>query len=350
MKKKPDGYWTYEKCEEVIKKCKGRGELNTKYRGAYATISLNNWDLFDKYLPLKDLSYTYCKTESLKYDYKKDLIKNNHSCYDKIIRKKWYELFKHMEKIGNKRKRLIYVYEFDNNSCYVGLTGNIQRRDIQHKSKKNNDCIYKNIQSGISYKLIIVTDYIDSHTASEKEGEILNEYKNNGWIILNKTKTGNLGSSDEKYTFDFCLSQALKYKSKREFIKNNKKIYHAMVGKKYIDDIYKKMNWKRKKTENYWNYDNCLSESLKYENVSDLIKNNVACYGAIIKNNWLNDTTKHMKPKKHTSNYWTLEKCLEELKNHKTKSNFRLNSKGAYNACRRNKWMNYVEEYYNSST
>lgn len=294
MKKKPNGYWTYERCEDVIKTCKGRGELNTKYRSAYVAISLNNWDLFEKYLPIKTKNLTYidCKMEALKYNFIKDLVKNNKWCYDKISRMKWYELFEHMTKIGNKKKRLIYVYEFDNNSCYVGLTGNIQRRDKQHLSEKNNDDIYKNIKSGLSYKLIIITDYINCIIASEMEGTILNKYKQNNWTILNKRKTGNLGSSDEIYNFDLCLSEASKYESKKEFIKNNKKMYNSMIKRGFIDDIYKKMNWKKKKSN--WNYDTCFSEASKYYYLSDFIKNSNSCYSAAVKNGWLIEITKHM--------------------------------------------------------
>jgi len=41
--KKPDYYWTYEKCLEVAKTVSGVNEICKKYNSAYAIMSLNNW-------------------------------------------------------------------------------------------------------------------------------------------------------------------------------------------------------------------------------------------------------------------------------------------------------------------
>jgi hypothetical protein len=50
--RKPDGYWTYDKCaiealkystKEVALKCSGRFDFKKKYKGAYEASLRNNW-------------------------------------------------------------------------------------------------------------------------------------------------------------------------------------------------------------------------------------------------------------------------------------------------------------------
>jgi hypothetical protein len=50
---------------------------------------------------MRKLYWTYerCKNEALKYDNKRDLRSNSPSVYSKIIKSKWYELFKHMNSL-----------------------------------------------------------------------------------------------------------------------------------------------------------------------------------------------------------------------------------------------------------
>ena len=87
-------------------------------------------------------TYEECKIEALKYKNRLDLKEGNKFVFAKINRNRWYELYDHMEIIGNRYKRLIYVYEFPDNTCYVGLTGNIKKRNNQHLNKENGSSVY----------------------------------------------------------------------------------------------------------------------------------------------------------------------------------------------------------------
>ena len=136
MIKKPNGYWTYEKCKEFTLSCEYRSEVEKK----------------SKYV------------------------------YKKILENKWSELFDHMERLGNKKNRLIYVYEFIDNYFYVGLTYNIKRRNDQHlgKEKHKATSVYKHIlKTGTLPKLIIKTDYINVNDAI-----LLEEKTILAWYVL----------------------------------------------------------------------------------------------------------------------------------------------------------------------
>lgn len=256
--------WTYDKCKEVALKYNSRESLHKNEGGAYNTIKKNNWDILDIYFPIVLWTYDKCKVEALKYKYKKDMWEKSQSAIASINRNEWYELLTHMDIIGSKIKRMIYSYEFKDNSCYIGLTYDINSRNKQHL-KDINSQVFKKINENISYNLIHKTEYIDSNIASVMEGIILDDYKNNGWCILNKTKTGNLGGNTLKYDYNYCLDIAKNYKNKRDFIKNEIRLYNSIISNGYINQLYKELNWVKKELD--WTYDKCKEMVIKYDDL-----------------------------------------------------------------------------------
>lgn len=233
-------------------------------------------------------NYEKCKEEALKYKTRKELQINNQRVYDVIWKNKWEELFSHMVILGNKYKRLIYVYEFSDNTCYIGLTFNISIRNKQHLNRSDSS-VYKHIdETGLSPNLVIKSNYIDVKEAILLEGKIEQEYKNNGWNVLNSKKTGGVGSNQIIWTKEKCLLEALKYKRLVDFQKLSGSAYRACLRNKWIDDI---PNIERQKTINgYWNnYELCKTESRKFKYRKELHKNNWAAYNYANKNGWLED-------------------------------------------------------------
>ncbi len=108
------------------------------------------------------------------------------------------EICDHMLFTGDKYNRCIYSYEFSDNHVYVGLTCNLVRRQYDRNSDKN-DAVTKYInESGLSPIRKQLTDYLPVNDAMKLEGEYLNNYLINGWISLNRIKTGGLGGSNFK--------------------------------------------------------------------------------------------------------------------------------------------------------
>lgn len=78
-----------------------------------------------------------CHFEALKYNHKIDFKKQSYSAYQASCRSKWInEICSHMIPLGNEYKRLIYRFIFSDNSCYIGLTGNFERRINEHLNAK----------------------------------------------------------------------------------------------------------------------------------------------------------------------------------------------------------------------
>ena len=229
-----------------------------------------------------------CKEESLKYDNKKDFRNKSYSAYKSSYYNNWLDEFcSHMKQLGNTYKRCIYVYEFNDNHAYIGLTYNINDRNFEHLNREKS-AVNKHIKICNDYTFKQLTEYIDVDNASKLEGDYVEQYKNNGWIILNKSKTGGVG------------------------------------GNTLI-----------------WTKEKCLEESLKYDNKKDFRKNYGTAYAVSIKNKWM-EIFSHMIEKKNPNGYWTKEKCLEEALKYNTRSSFQKSCGVAYRKCRINKWLDEI--------
>lgn len=90
-------------------------------------------------------------------------------------------------------------------------------------------------------------------------------YKDLGWKLINKNKTGGLGASQKdfcKYTKKFCIDLAQKYKKIHDFYKDYPGIYLVIRKNKWAKDVFRHINEKHfivvfKDDGNYYGlYDN----------------------------------------------------------------------------------------------
>jgi len=177
-------YWTKERCYEESQKYDKLTAFRKNSKTAYREIYENNWlDFLEHMRVKKPCNYwtkERCKEESLKYEYRSDFQKGSTRSYNVSRINGWLDDFcSHMKIVGNRNLRCIYVYEFPDKSAYVGLTYNIENR---HKKHLEKGPVYKYIiDCNNTPKLIKLTDYIDIEVAKIKEGEYVNQYKNDGW-------------------------------------------------------------------------------------------------------------------------------------------------------------------------
>jgi len=342
--RKSNGYWTYERCKEVTLKYDTWSTLLNDNPYLVVLIKKNKWDGLLSHITKfkRDNGYwTYerCKEEALKYDKKNIFKKEQSSAYNNIYRNEWLELCNHMEIQGNKYKRIIYAFEFSDKSCYVGLTGNIKRRKSQHLLKDPNSSVFKYmLETNLTPILVLKSDYIDVEDAIKMENTILNDYKNKNWKILNKTKTGGIGSPNIKWNKESCKIEALKYTKVSEYQNGSKSSYHASLKNGWIDDVCSHMN--RCKSKNgYWNdKELCRKEALKYNSISEFHRNCGSAYNYSKINGWLDEF--YVVRPESKNGYWNdKELCRREALKYKNKSEFRKNFSSAYNYSRINSWL-----------
>ena len=131
------------------------------------------------------------RIEATKYDTRWEFQKGVGSAYD-AARKLGImdELFGF---VGNGNPREVYAYEFiKSKTVYVGLTGNIKQRSMNHNNKGP---VFENRKlTGEAPKLVILTDKIDEQAAGKEEDIYIEKYQSEGWTLLNKHRGGHLGS------------------------------------------------------------------------------------------------------------------------------------------------------------
>ena len=343
---KPWGYWTKENCLQESLKYKTRGEFYKGSGSAYESSRKNGW-LDDVCKDMEELRIPYghwtikenCRKESLKYKTRNKFSRGSVGAYDASRKNGWLdEICGHMEVVGNLKMRGIYVFEFEDNHAYVGLTYDFKRRYNEHMNNIDG-VVYKHIEeTNLTPKFIQLTDYMDEELASKEETLWENKYITEGWNMLNKLKTGGLGGGNLKWDYDSCKEESLKYKTRGEFKKESVGAYLSSHRNGWLDEVCGHMVELRKPNV-YWTKENCLQESLKYKTRNKFSRGSVGAYESSRKNGWLDEVCGHMVEIKKPNGYWTKEKCQKEALKYKSKNEFQKGSSGAHYSSRKDNWL-----------
>ena len=281
--RKPKGYWDNEiNIEKVAKDCKTRTEFQDRYQMAYKkALEINKtkpgfFERITNHMPKPKSESPYTeqeltniassantKTEFMikfpgAYQVALRIDKINPGFYDRIT--------SHMVPLGSKHKRMVYGYFFPiSNAVYIGLTYNINERNKQHLiidvDEKKQTTVAKYInETQEKPELVKFTDYIDVQEAQKKEGEYVDSFKKEGYLILNKVKTGGLGHG-LKYTDEELkdlLSNIFDYK---DLYTKHYPLYKSAKrrGRKFLNDVTShmikiqksKINWSKDLVKQY---------------------------------------------------------------------------------------------------
>jgi predicted GIY-YIG superfamily endonuclease len=282
-------------------------------------------------------TFDTCKEEALKYNSRGEFKKKSMGCWDKSRKKGWLNsICTHMITIGNRYKKCIYVYEFSDNYAYVGLTYNINKRNGEHLSE-NDSPVFKHIQeTNLTPILKQLTEYIDVEESIKLEETYLQEYKNNGWDILNIAKTGSIGGGIIKWNYDNCFEEALKYESRSDFKNGSIGAYESCLRNDWINIVCSHMISKQKQS-GYWTFETCKEEALKYDSKSEFRKSASNCWNISRINMWLDDICKHM-----INKTYTFDECKEEALKYNSKTEFNKESRKIYNFSKKNNWLDDI--------
>lgn len=250
------------------------------------------------------------------------------------------EIFTHFQPLGNLKKRLIYSFEFPDNSVYVGLTFDSDGRYKQHQQNVKSAVKKYQTQTGLTPVFKKLTDYVSDTEAIKSEYEFVKNYRNNGWKILNIAKTGGLGSIPIKWTYDVLRKEALKYKSRREFQLKNPKAYGAALRYKIMDDITKHMG--KRKNEKI-SSENLIKIAKEYDNLKTFREREPNIYQLILKRNLLEPATSHMERK---YNFLSDDELRDIAQKYKSKVDFLTNDLAAYTQASRRGILDIITSHY----
>jgi len=140
------------------------------------------------------------------------------------------------------------------------------------------------------------------------------------------------------------MPEKSKYKSAYDWSKHNNNAYQAAIRLNLLNKIIETFGWKKGKKSplsDYWTFERCVKESLKYKTKQDWSKKSVSSYGVAQRNKWTKECGKHMLIKnKNPSGYWNdYKKCKEDALKYVKVSDWIKKSAGAYSSARKNGWV-----------
>lgn len=291
--KKPNGWWknNIDHCIEVAQKVKDRKELKHHYHSAY--IALKDAGIIDKLFPLQVkpngywLDHNNCynaarecsSTSEFKIKYDRGYQVSRLNGWDKD-----YVWFEDKPCFYTDDVDSVYLYVWPKlKTIYVGRTVNPTDRNKQHRDNEN-DIVYKTIKKLGAPKYYIIKTNIDVKTGLFYEDYYKIIYKENGWNVLNKAKTGIRSGSVgalgmHRRTKQRCLEAAQQCSTVGEFIERYNTLYIKSLRKGWLKE-YTWLQYNRMQA-GYWDvYENCRQESAKYRNKKDFQIGCASAYNA----------------------------------------------------------------------
>lgn len=285
-------YWTYEKCKNESLKYYNKRDLRANLPSVYSKIIKNKWyELFNHMETLRKpkgyWTYERCREVARKCQNRTEFYKKESWAYNISLSNGWIdEICSHMIKVGNIKKRCIYLYEFKNKIAYIGLTYDIDKR-WEKRLLDVNDIVNIYIQNNNEIPEIkMLTDYIDVNEAIIKENYFIDKYKKEGWVLLNRVRGGSIGGINKKWTYDKCKEVVNRYKTLSDLKKNDNLCLATIYRNKWHNLLEVLM---KTKCGGYWTYDKCKEESTKYKTKTLFSKGSRGAYATSLKNGWLTD-------------------------------------------------------------
>lgn len=298
---KPNNYWTKDRVTEESRKYKSRGEFAIGSATAYGVARNNGW--LDEFPWLKD--------ERIDFN------------VDKVD--------------------CVYAYEFKEfNSVYVGrtLSKRAEERNKEHSINEKSTVFRFAREKNVPIPdMKILENGLTLAEGVEKEGTYVELYRQDGWVVLNRAKTGGIGLiARNKWTKKTCRDEALKYSSRSEFAEKNGSAYDVARREGWLDSY----DWfeEKEKPVGYWDvYDNCYNAAKSCRNKSEFIKKYSRAYTKAKENGWLKDYTWFNIKRVNPNRKWFYDNVVEESKKYKTRKEFCIGSRGAYKVAVANGWI-----------
>ena len=344
--------YTYEECYEVAKKYKTRKELARENVGVYQAARNHGWiddySWFESKLhPRNYWTKERVADESKKYKTRGEFHDFCGTAYGKARENGWLDEFTWLvdDRIDFVEGKIdcVYAYEFaDYHSVYVGRTlmRRMRERNYEHLFTENDAVALFVKEHRIPLPAIkILEDNLTIKEGTEKEGYYLQRYLDNGWIILNRAKTGSIGKlAKDKWTKQTCYEEALKYQTRGEFAECNSSAYDKARRSGWLADY----TWfeEQQKPAGYWDdFDNCYKAASGCRTKTEFQKKHNRAYVISRQNDWMKHFTWFNIKRAPVNKKWYYDSVLEEAKKYKSRKEFSVKARGAYKIALVNGWI-----------
>ena len=290
-------YWTKQRLLDVAKPYKSLKKFRTEQKGAYIYASKNGYlneviKNMDRLLvPHGHWNRERCMEEAKKYENRTDFMRNSGSAYNACLQNHWVdEVCKHMGSPADGYKHCVYaILNKRENLAYVGITRQLFNKRIKGHKDEKNTANSKEITQLKDTEFIKLTDYLyDAEDVKDAESEWVAKYQEKGFGILNNIKQlGRTGTDKRIHTDEIIFREAKKYKTRVEFKTKSPKIYDAACSQRLLDQACSHMRGIRPK--NYWNKVRCFDCADSCKTKKEFRQNYTGAFDASRKNGWMNE-------------------------------------------------------------
>ena len=196
----------------------------------------------------------------------------------------------------------IYACEFnlpDGNYAYVGLTFNFKERESDHRRGDSYSAVHKFIKvrnlnpDDMIFRIVIRPE--DCEDASKAETEVYEQYKKDGWIMLNTATPGSRGQRVKAYYTKDDIIKMIKennIQTVHQLMNLNKRAWTIARDEGYIEELL------QKKTHQFVGVvdEEYIMNSIKQHNsYTEWRKNERALYAYAQRNHMLNNIKNRLK-------------------------------------------------------
>lgn len=251
----------------------------------------------------------------------------------------WYEeCCAHMGTRGNKQ-RVIYAYEFkEAHAAYIGLTFKMEVRNKRHH-KEGAVFEFAKLHDTEIPNPKILTDYMDQEEASIQEGIWLKKYQDEGWMILNRFKTGSLGGQELlDYDIDKIEDSMKGYNKLDDWIKSHSS-YREYIRQNNLDYLLDK-HFPDRMRRIYNNYEECRKAYSQCKSIRQVHDKFPGALAAAKRHGWHKELSELCR----ASNVkYTRKVCMELISKFRTLKEFRHEHSNVYNRIKQNGWNDLLQ-------
>ncbi len=351
---KPYRYWTKDDCKRVASNYTTRSGFRRAHPNCHSAASRNGWldevcaHMVRGRKPNNFWTKERCAEEALKYKSRTAFKTGCQGGYTVAYKNGWLdEICTHMQSSGDFCNRFVYeIADHSQKAVYVGLTCNPNKRLKEHRSSPKG--VIARHGSEYDLEMALLSELIPAVIAAQKEQFFIDKYRAMGYEILNRTNAGALGYIKIKWTKEKCAKEALKYKHRSDFCKHSHRAYDAALREGWLDDICSHMT-RKIKPMGYWTDEAIMNEAKKYSSQTEFRNSAPSCFTLCQVRGLMTQACSHMVvQKKSPAGYWKdKENCRKEAMKYTKRVDFSRNAQTAYKISIRNGW---IDEFFPPKT
>ena len=297
----------------------------------------------------KKWKYDTCYAEAKKYKTRSAFNKGCSGAYDVARRNGWLADYTWMPDLTASDAKVdsVYCYIFDEQkAAYVGRTLMYRQhiRDVEH-NYYDNDAVYKFARKHDCAipPMQIIEENLTVQQGREREDYWRKYYEENGYFMLNKAatgaKSGSIGAlAQGKWTFEKAYKIAQAFQSVKELNDEYGYLYKISKARGWLEkfDWFRGTEIKIEKTTK-WTEETCREEALKYKTRKDFRIHSRGAFDKAQECGWLESYTWLFHHKSHSD--WTYVSCKAEAAKYPNRNEFGKHAYGAYTVARENGWL-----------